>query len=127
MLHEETTDRILAAFFQVHYDLGFGFAESVYPAAMTCALKDAGLEVEREVPIPVHFRGVRIASFRADIVVERRVIIEMKAMRQPGPKWEAQLLNYLRATELEVGLLLYFNPKATFKRLIYTNDRKFSG
>lgn len=124
LLHQALTDRILGVFFQVHHELGIGFAESVYSPAMGCALKDAGLAVEREVPIAVHFRGIRIGSFRADIIVDGTVLLELKAMRRPDPLWNAQLLNYLRATKLELGLLLYFNPEPTFKRLIYTNDHK---
>jgi GxxExxY protein len=91
---------------------------------MECALTDLGLSVKREVPVRVYFRARQIGAFRADMIVESRVLLELKSMRAPDPRFEAQLLNYLRATRLEVGLLLYFNPKASFKRLVFANDRK---
>jgi GxxExxY protein len=124
LLHEEICDLVLKAFFQVHYELGPGFPESVYAAAMMLVLTDLGLRVEREIPIAVFFRGMRIGSFRADTIVESVVLLEYKSMRRPHRKFEAQILGYLRSTRLEVGLLLYFNPKATFKRIVFSNDRK---
>ena len=124
LLHEKLTDRVLGGFYQVDRELGSGFAESVYAPAMECVLTDFGLRVEREVPIPVHFRGKQIGLFRADMIVESVVLLEFKAMREPDPQFEAQVLSYLRATRVEVGLLLYFNPKPTFKRLVFGNSRK---
>lgn len=124
LLHEELTGQILAGFFQVHHELGFGYSEAIYAAAMECVLTEMGLHVQREVPVDVHFHGRVIGRFRSDMVVESGVMLEFKSMRRPDPMFEAQLLNYLRATRLEVGLLLYFNPKAAKKRLIFTNDRK---
>jgi GxxExxY protein len=124
LLHEELTKHISNAFLQVFHELGCGFAESVYATALECVLTECGLRVEREVPISVYFHGRRIGSFKADMIVESAVMVEIKAMRRPDPSFEAQLLNYLRATSIEVGLLLYFNPKPLKRRLIYTNDRK---
>jgi GxxExxY protein len=124
MLHKDLTERILGEFFQVHYELGFGYVESIYSAAMACVFVASGLRFEREVPIAVHFRGTRIGSFRADLVVEKRVLVEIKCTAQLHPGAEAQVLNYLRSTELEVGLLLHFGPKPEFRRLVYSNARK---
>jgi GxxExxY protein len=85
---------------------------------------ESGLAVEREVPIAVHFRGIQIGSFRADLIVESKVLIEIKCSAVLHPSAEPQLLNYLRSTDLEVGLLLHFGEKAHVKRLVYSNDRK---
>jgi GxxExxY protein len=124
LLHEEICDLVLKAFFQVHYELGPGFPESVYAAAMIVVLTELGLHAESEVPTAVYFHGVRVGAFRADVIVESVVLVELKSMRRPHRKFETQILGYLRSTRLEVGLLLYFNPKATFKRIVFSNDRK---
>src|SRR5215475_13014079 len=124
LLHKELTDLSLGGFYQVHRELGFGFAESLYGPAMECVLAELGVRVERQVPIPVHFRGRQIGLFRADMIGDSVVLLEFKAMRQPDPRFEAQVLSYLRSTRLEVGLLLYFNPKPTFERLVFANTRK---
>lgn len=124
LLHRDVCDLVLKSFFQVHFELGPGFPESVYSAAMAIAMNDVGLRVEREVPVAVYFRGIRVGSFRADTVVNGCVLLEYKAMRQPESAFEAQTLGYLRSTELEVGLLLYFNRRAVFKRLVHSNVRK---
>ena len=124
LLHGELTDRIIGEFFQVHHELGFGFVESVYSRAMAIALSQAGLRVEREVPISVYFRGVEVGFFRADAVVESLILLEFKVGEVLDPHSEPKVLNYLRATRLEVALVLHFGPKPAFKRLILTNDRK---
>jgi len=124
LLHGQLTDRIIGEFLQVHRELGPGFLESVYSKGMTWALYDAGLAAKREVPIAVHFRGRKIGSFRADIVVESVVLLELKVGEQLDPDCEATVLNYLRATRLELALILHFGPKPKVKRLILTNDQK---
>jgi GxxExxY protein len=124
LLHKEITDRILGAFYQVHWELGPGYLESVYANGMEVALTESGLRVEREVPVSVYFRGHRVGTFRADMIVESVVLLEFKAGDRLDPNAEPQLLNYLQATRLEVGLILHFGPKATFKRRVVTNDRK---
>ena len=91
---------------------------------MIVALEQAGLQVERQVPIKVFFRGIEIGSFLADLVVNRAVILELKAARAIDPAFEAQLIHYLRATPLEVGLLCNFGPKPEIKRLAFDNERK---
>lgn len=105
-------------------EIGHGFLESVYEAAMLIALRQAGLKAEIQVPITVSFRGNRVGDFRADLMVEDAVLLELKAARSLDSSHEAQLLNYLRATQIEVGLLLNFGTKPEFKRLAYDNERK---
>jgi GxxExxY protein len=124
LLHGKITDRILGTFFQVYTELGSGYLESVYVKAMEIALSQDGLRVEREVSVSVFFRGQEVGQFRADAIVESVVLLEFKAGSRMDPNVEAQLLNYLRATRLEVGLILHFGPTASFKRRIVTNDRK---
>ena len=124
LLHGEISNRILSAFFRVHNEIGPGFLESVYANGMTLSLADAGLYVEREVPIEVYFDGKLVGSFRADAVVESVVLLEYKAGERLDPRWEPQVLNYLRGSYLEVALLLHFGTRASFKRLIMTNERK---
>jgi GxxExxY protein len=124
LLHQEITQKIIGVFFQVHYELGPGFLESVYSKGMGVALNEAGLRVEREVPLTVHFRGQPAGTFRADMVVESVVLLEFKAGEHLGANCEAQLVNYLRATRIEVGLILFFGPRPLVKRRILTNDRK---
>lgn len=120
LLHGELTDRVLRAFFDVYTQLGHGFLESVYEAALTIALNESGLKAERQVPISVRFRGHCIGEYRADLVVEDLLILEIKAQSALSPINEAQLLNYLKATGMQVGLLLNFGPKPQFKRRIFT-------
>jgi GxxExxY protein len=122
--HGDLTREIIAVFYDVYNELGHGFLESVYEEAMAIALRQAGLRVDRQVPLEVTFRGEVVGDFRADVVVNRVVILELKAAPALEPAHEAQLLNYLRATELEVSLLMNFGNKAAFKRLVYANERK---
>ena len=124
MLHKELTDKIIGVFYDVYNELGHGFLESVYETAMVIALREKGINVERQVEIPVWFRGQKIGVFFADLMVENLVIIELKAVRSFDPSHEAQLLNYLRATEIEIGLLLNFGVKPEIKRKIFDNPRK---
>ena len=124
MLHKELTDKIIGVFYDVYNELGHGFLESVYETAMVIALREKGINVERQVEIPVWFRSQKIGVFFADLMVENLVIIELKAVRSFDPSHEAQLLNYLRATEIEIGLLLNFGVKPEIKRKIFDNPRK---
>jgi GxxExxY protein len=124
LLYKEITDRILRSFFQVHWELGPGFLESVYVRGMEIALTDDGLRVQREVPVAVYFRGRRVGAFRADMIVESIVLLEFKAGQRLDPSAEPQLLNYLRASRLQLGFILHFGPKASFVRRMMTNDRK---
>ncbi|GAT63015.1 GxxExxY protein [Paludibacter jiangxiensis] len=124
MLHEALTEEIIYWFYQVHHKLGFGFLEKVYKNALYLELTNAGLKCETEKPINVYYNGKVVGVFYADIVVDGKVILELKAVESMCKEHEYQLINYLKACELEVGLLLNFGKKAEMKRLIYTNDRK---
>ena len=121
---QEVTEKIIGVFYEVYNQLGHGFLESVYQQAMMIALSEAGLHVAQQQPITVHFRGKVVGEFRADIVVNSVVIIEIKASKGMESAYEAQIMHYLRATDVEIGLLMNFGPKPEFKRFIYDNDRK---
>lgn len=110
--HAALTELITGVFFNVYNELGFGFLESVYRKALHMALVEKGLKVETEVAVPVFFRGVNVGDFRADLVVNGCILLELKTAEAIVVAHEAQLLNYLRATSLEVGLILNFGPKA---------------
>lgn len=106
MLHEELTKRILGVCFDVLNELGSGFLESVYKKALLLALRQAGLAATEEVKLGVTFRGENVGAFFADIIVEGRVLLEIKAVKSLCPEDQAQVINYLKATGYEVGLLL---------------------
>jgi len=120
----ELTDKIIGVFYDVYNELGHGFLGSVYEEAMAIALEEAGLHVERQTPLKVIFRGKPVGDFRADMVVERAVILELKSVSVLDRAHESQLLNYLRATEIAVGLLMNFGPRPHFKRFVFENSRK---
>ena|SRR2546423_3717819 len=122
--HQELTEKIIGVFYSVYNELGFGFLESIYKEAMVLALAQESLSVLRDVPTPVYFRHCKIADFKADLLVSGLVILELKAVRVLEPCHEAQLLNYLRSTEIEIGLLLNFGPKPQVKRMAFDNNRK---
>jgi GxxExxY protein len=122
--HGQITQKIIGVFYEVYNELGHGFLESVYEKSLEVALNALGLKVSRQIEIPVSFRGQRVGVFTADMLVEACVLLELKAARSLDSSHEAQLLNYLRATQIEVGLLLNFGVKPEFKRLIFDNPRK---
>ena len=122
--HAQLTELIIGVFYDVYNELGFGFLESVYRRSLQMALRDKGLKVDAEVPVPVFFRGENVGDFRADLVVNGLILLELKTAESIVIAHEAQLLNYLRATSLEVGLILNFGPKAQVRRLLFDNDRK---
>lgn len=126
LLHGDLTKRILACFYEVHHELGTGFPESVYSRAMEIAMMEANLLVEREVVLNVGFRERIVGTFRADTIVESLVIVEYKTSNRAVEVAEAQTLNYLNCTDKEVGLLLKFLHKPTFKRYFVSNDLKGS-
>ena len=123
-LHSDLTDIASGAFYRVYNGMGFGFLESVYRNALAMELTKAGVDFEREVPIDVWWDGERVGHFRADFLVEHRVILEVKASQAIGEADRKQLMNYLRGSQVEVGLLLHFGPRPAVKRVLYTNDRK---
>ncbi len=122
--HQELTGRIIRVFLDVYNELGAGFLESVYVEALALAFGEASLSVEREMPLAVKFRGNVIGHFRADLVVGGKVLVETKASTCLHQTHSAQVLNYLRATVLEVGLLLNFGPRPSIKRFVFDNSRK---
>ena len=122
-LNDDLTQSIIGCAFEVINELGSGFLESVYENAMVLALSEAGLPVQSQVPVPVMFRGKRVGDFYADLLVDEKVIVELKAVRAIIPEHQAQIINYLNATGIEVGLLINFgNPKLELKR--FTRSRK---
>lgn len=122
--HKDITDKIIRLFYEVYNELGHGFLESVYERSLEIALNSLDLKVCRQIQIPVWFRGKPVGDFTADMLIENSVLLELKAARALDTSHQAQLLNYLRATEIEVGLLLNFGLKPEFKRLIFDNPRK---
>jgi len=122
--HSELTEKIIGVFYDVCNELGHGFLESTYAEALVVALEESGLSASREVPVPVWFRGRKVGQYYADLIVDGVVLLELKAARALDSAHEAQLLHYLRATEVEVGLLLNFGLRPQFRRLVYDNERK---
>lgn len=124
MKHEEITDKIIHAFYRVYNTLGYGFLEKVYENAMVIELRKMGLKVVQQARIVVYYEGEEVGDHNADLLVEELVIVELKAARVLEDSHEAQLLNYLKATTIEVGLLLNFGPKPQFRRKVYDNELK---
>ncbi len=124
LLHSEITDSILKAYFDVYNQLGYGFLEKVYQNAMYFELKSLGYKVEAQKPIKVYFKNQLVGEYYADLLVDDKVIVELKACELFMNAHTAQLMNFLKATEIEVGLVLNFGEEPEFKRIIYTNDRK---
>ncbi len=117
MILNELTEKVIGVCFEVSNELGSGFLESVYEKAMLIALHDKGLKASCQVPIQVHFRERVVGDFYTDILVEDQVLIELKAVKALAPEHVAQVLNYLRACEIPVGLLVNFgNPKLGIRR-----------
>ena len=124
LLEAELTDKIIGAFFEVYKHLGFGFLESTYANALAIEVRRLGLEVSREVPIEVLFKGVPVGQFRYDMIVAGRVIVEIKSQRTITEADERQLQNYLKAANISVGLLLHFGPSPEPRRFIWTHTPK---
>ncbi len=123
-LHSELTSLIIKAFYKVYNTLGHGFLEKVYENSMAIELKKMGLGVLHQVKIDVFYDGEKVGNYFADLVVEEKIIIELKAMEALITEHEAQLVNYLKATPIEVGLLLNFGEKPQHKRRVLTNNYK---
>ena len=122
MKHEEITAKILECCFEVINELGAGFLESVYEKALLVALTQAGCDVRAQVPLQVKFRRVVVGDYFADLVVDGKVLIELKAVSQIHPDHKAQIINYLNATGIDVGLLVNFgNPKLEYYRFFRRN------
>lgn len=124
MLHKDLTDPIIKTFYDVYNELGYGFLEKVYQNAMYVELKSRGFKVEAQKQIKVYYKQLEIGLYYADIVVNDLIVLELKAADPIIQEFEWQLLNYLRATHMEVGLLLNFGHKPEFRRKVFDNTRK---
>ena len=124
MNRADVTEKIIGIFYEVYKELGYGFLECVYEESLLIALHRAGLAANCQIPLPVWFRGHKVGEFRADVLVENCVLLELKAARSLDPAHEAQLLHYLKSTGVEIGMLLNFGTRPQFRRLIFDNDRK---
>ena len=120
--HSDTTAVIIKAFYNVYNKLGYGFLEKVYENAMLIELKNLGLRASNQLPIKVYYDDYKVGDYYADIVVEETVIVELKAIETLISIHETVLVNYLKATEMEVGLLLNFGPKPEIKRRVLTKE-----
>ena len=127
MLEEQLSNQLLKAFFSVYHEHGHGFLEPVYVNALAVELTHMGLEAQREVPVTIWHRGEEVGRYRIDLLLERRILVEVKAHTKLIEADQRQLLNYLKATPCELGFLLNFGPKPCFLRRILTQDRKHSG
>lgn len=122
--HKDLTDVVINAFYQVYNTLGYGFLEKVYRNALAFELDLRGYQVDREVALKVYYAGAVVGEYYADIIINGSVILELKAVDTIAPEHEAQLLNYLKASDLEVGLILNFGPKPQVRRKVFDNARK---
>ena len=126
LLHKELTDKILQCFFEVYNRLGYGFLEKVYENSLMIELIKRGLYAEKQRPVKVYYEEKIVGDYYADIIVNNTIILELKAAECIIEEHELQLVNYLKATDKEIGLLLNFGKKPEFRRKIFTNDRKQS-
>jgi GxxExxY protein len=124
LLHEELTERIIGAFYKVYNTLGYGFLESVYENALALELESQGIAVKQQQAVKVFYDGHEVGKYFADVIAEDVVIVELKAAESLNKAHEAQLQNYLKATEIEVGLLLNFGRTPQVKRKIFDKSRK---
>lgn len=123
-LQQDLTDKVIKAFYKVYNTLGFGFLEKVYQNALFIELRKLDLKCETQKQIKVNYEGYEVGEYYPDIIVNDVLILELKATETIIEEHELQLINYLKATEIEVGLLLNFGKKPEIKRKIFTNDKK---
>ena len=124
ILHKELTGSILKLFYEVYNELGHGFLEKVYQNALYTELKKNGFEVESQKQIKVYYKNIEVGEYYADLIVNDKVILELKATEAITEAHEFQLLNYLKSTNIEVGLLLNFGKKPEFCRKVFQNYKK---
>ena len=124
--HSDLTGKVLGAFFQIHKEMGFGFSEKVYESTLEVLLRELGMVPERQKEILVYYHGQVVGEYKADMIVNEAVLLEIKSVEKLIEAHDAQLLNYLKSTEFEVGPLLNFGRQAEFHRKIYDNSRKGS-
>ena len=122
--HSDLTNKIIHCFYNIYNSLGYGFLEKVYENSLIIELKQNGLSAVQQMPIKVSYKDNPVGDYFADLVVENKIILELKAQEVLALENEAQLLNYLKATKYEVGLLLNFGKKPEIKRRIFSNDLK---
>jgi GxxExxY protein len=120
--HSELTEKIIKAFYKVYNTLGYGFLEKVYENALFIELESIGFNIKKQEPIKVYYEGKEVGVYFADLIVNNTIIIELKATEYLIEENESQLINYLKATEMEVGLLLNFGKKPEVKRKVYSNN-----
>jgi len=120
LLLEDLTEKVIGVCFEVANELGAGFLESVYQKSLVIALKQKGCAVEEQVPMKVKFRGQTVGDFYADLIIDGQLLLELKAVKAISPEHDAQLINYLKATGLKVGLIINFGrTKLEWKRLVF--------
>ncbi len=124
LIERGLTGQVIGAFFDVYSELGFGFVEQPYVLALAAELVTRGHDVARDVSVPIYYKGERLCAHRIDLVVDEKLILEVKSGQSVPATAVRQLYNYLRATDLEVGLNLHFGPEPKFYRQIMTNDQK---
>jgi GxxExxY protein len=124
LLERETTHHVIGAFFEVYNTLGFGFLESVYREALERELVGRARIVQKEVVVPVWYKGEVFSKQRVDLIVDDKVLVEIKSTEVLAPTAPRQLLNYVRASSFEVGLLLHFGPKPRFSRIVHSLKKK---
>lgn len=124
LLHKALTDQIIKTFYDVYNELGYGFLEKVYQNSLYMELKNRGFQVEAQKQIKVYYKNTAVGEYYADLVVNDLIILELKATEVIVKEFEFQLINYLRATDIEVGLLLNFGIKPEFRRKVFENNRK---
>jgi len=119
LMHRELTHEIIGSFFKVYNAFGYGFLEAPYVNALTLELQKRGLRVQRELPIELQYEGQKVGLYRVDMVVEQKILVEAKASSAMSEADHRQVFNYLRASQLQVGLLLHFGPTPSHKRVVW--------
>ena len=127
LIHSDISGAIIGAFYEVYNELGFGFLESIYARALETVLRRSGHYIDREFPVTIHFQGDAIGFHRCDMIVDRTVIVEIKATEILSDAPKRQLRNYLSALHLELGMLLHFGPNANYYRILGPSKRKNQG
>jgi len=122
--HADITEKIIEAAYYVYDYHGFGYLESVYENSMAIKLRQMGFDVKTQHPIKVYFEGEVVGDFKADLIIDDTIIVELKAVESMHKRHEVQLVNYLKSTEVEIGLLINFGDELKFKRKIFSNNRK---
>lgn len=121
--HRKLSRKIIKSFYDVYNELGTGFLESVYENSLYLILRNKGLKVRKQYPLTVYFQGRKVGDFKADLIVDDKILIELKAVAQLSKEHEAQIINYLKVTEINFGLLMNFGDEPEFKRFAFEHKR----